>query len=166
MTVHDRPRVPLTRENELDLLLIAAYVKGALDHTQDTYPVGHLEAVARDYVSSVPLPEWGRSIVDKEKRRRIEAIVDDYANGYSPRILREVSALILDICALHTPPPVATATVVDATGRLLIVTDDKGFVTLHEPNEDGEPGDLVASVWRDDWLPALAAASNNQENDQ
>jgi len=36
---------------------------------------------------------------------------------------------------------------------LIPVIDDKGFTTLHEPNEDGEAGDLVASVWRDDWLP-------------
>jgi len=42
---------------------------------------------------------------------------------------------------------------------LIVVTDDKGFVTLHEPNEDGEAGDLVASVWRDDWLPAFAAGT-------
>lgn len=41
---------------------------------------------------------------------------------------------------------------------LIVVTDPKGFVTLHEPNEDGNAGDLVASIWRDDWLPALAAA--------
>jgi hypothetical protein len=39
---------------------------------------------------------------------------------------------------------------------LIVVQDDKGFITLHEPNEDGEPGDLVASVWRDDWLDRLA----------
>ncbi len=38
---------------------------------------------------------------------------------------------------------------------LIVVTDDKGFITLHEPNEDGEAGDLVASVWRDDWLATL-----------
>ena len=38
---------------------------------------------------------------------------------------------------------------------LIVVTDDKGFITLHEPNEDGDPGDIVASVWRDDWLDAL-----------
>lgn len=43
--------------------------------------------------------------------------------------------------------------------ELLIVTDDKGFVTLHEPNEDGEPGDLVASVWRGDYLPLLTRPS-------
>jgi len=40
---------------------------------------------------------------------------------------------------------------------LLRVTDAKGFITLHEPDEDGNPGDLVASVWRDDWLDRLTA---------
>ncbi len=41
---------------------------------------------------------------------------------------------------------------------LLVHRDDKGYVTLHEPDEDGMPGDLVASVWRDDWLEALRVA--------
>lgn len=38
---------------------------------------------------------------------------------------------------------------------LIVVTDSKGFVSLHEPDEEGNPGDLVASVWRDDWVSAL-----------
>ncbi|QEH81154.1 hypothetical protein EIK56_24950 [Sphingomonas sp. C8-2] len=38
---------------------------------------------------------------------------------------------------------------------LIQVTDEKGFVTLHEPDEDGNAGDLVFSVWRDDWLSVL-----------
>jgi hypothetical protein len=40
--------------------------------------------------------------------------------------------------------------------QLIVVTDPKGFITLHEPDEDSKPGDLVASVWRDDWLDRFA----------
>lgn len=57
----------------------------------------------------------------------------------------------------------------DATGQdltpavvtpdsLIVQRDDKGYITLHEPDEDGKAGDLIASVWRDDWLPSLQAA--------
>jgi hypothetical protein len=46
----------------------------------------------------------------------------------------------------------------DQDAHLLVQTDDKGYVTLHEPDEDGNPGDLVASVWRDDWLESLRVA--------
>lgn len=53
---------------------------------------------------------------------------------------------------------VVAAGAAPARGTLIPVTDAKGFITLHEPDEDGKPGDLVASVWRDDWLAALSAS--------
>lgn len=42
--------------------------------------------------------------------------------------------------------------------ELLVVRDDKGFVTLHEPNEDGAPDDIVASIWREDYLGTFLTA--------
>jgi len=45
--------------------------------------------------------------------------------------------------------------IVSPSGGLLPVVDSHGFTTLHEPDEDGNPGDLVASVWRDDYLSAF-----------
>lgn len=47
---------------------------------------------------------------------------------------------------------------INQEAHLLVQTDDKGYVTLHEPDEDGKPGDVVASVWRDDWLDPLRLA--------
>nr|WP_047169426.1 hypothetical protein [Sphingomonas sp. Y57] len=46
---------------------------------------------------------------------------------------------------------------------LIQVTDEKGFVTLHEPDEDGNAGDLVFSVWRDDWLSVLRPTDTARE---
>ncbi len=57
--------------------------------------------------------------------------------------------------ATDTPDTVAVT-----AADLIRVTDDKGFLTLHEPDEDGNAGDLVASVWRDDWLARLTAPSS------
>jgi hypothetical protein len=45
--------------------------------------------------------------------------------------------------------------------KLIRVIDAKGYVTLHEPDEDGNPGDLVASVWRDDWIAPLVSATHS-----
>ena len=39
---------------------------------------------------------------------------------------------------------------------LLPVVDDKGYITLHAPDEDGKPGDIVFSTWGDDWPAYLA----------
>ncbi|MFZ3481620.1 hypothetical protein [Sphingomonas sp. 3-13AW] len=47
---------------------------------------------------------------------------------------------------------------------LIVQRDDLGYITLHERNEEGHAGDLVASVWRDDWLPSLQAAQPPGEN--
>lgn len=75
-------------------------------------------------------------------------------------VCREDMEWILDrfpVCdpdaATPTPP-----TLSEDLRALIVVTDGKGFVTLHEPNEEGNAGDLVASVWRHDWLPVLACA--------
>ena len=51
-----------------------------------------------------------------------------------------------------------TPALANGDAHLLVNRDDKGYVTLHEPDEDGNPGDVVASVWRDDWLDALRIA--------
>lgn len=47
--------------------------------------------------------------------------------------------------------------------HLIPVTDDKGFVTLHQPDEDEphKPGDIVFSAWGDDWPKYLAASSRH-----
>lgn len=47
---------------------------------------------------------------------------------------------------------------IEVPGSLIVVRCEKGFVTLHEPDEDGNAGDVIASVWRDDWLLSLQAA--------
>lgn len=54
-----------------------------------------------------------------------------------------------------------TPALADDGAYLLVHRDDKGYVTLHEPDEDGNPGDVVASVWRDDWLDALRIAKRS-----
>ncbi len=38
-----------------------------------------------------------------------------------------------------------------------IVTNEKGFQSLHETNEDGAPGDLIAHLFREDYAEALLA---------
>jgi hypothetical protein len=38
-----------------------------------------------------------------------------------------------------------------------IVTDAKGFQSIHETNEDGQPGDLVANIFGDHAALLLAA---------
>ncbi len=80
----------------------------------------------------------------------LEATLRDYMGHVDPAHARLRSAL----AATPTPP-----TLSEDLRALIVVTDAKGFVTLHEPDEDGNAGDLVASVWRDDWLPALTQAN-------
>jgi|GEM_PF-1622544 len=105
------------------------------------------EAPALNTIGCAEL-EVGRAVYE-----RIEKLIDTTTGPEAEELsyLAHLAASVEEVGGYDGPEAPARE-----GAKLIRVVDDSGFTTLHEPDEDGGAGDLVASVWRGDYLPRLA----------